>query len=383
MFDTTKPFTFDRVVRLSITAAVVYAMLRLMGFLSDVLIPFFLATLLAYLISPLSEFLCKKLKFRLLGVITSLLIVLAILTGLSFLIFPMIGKEINHMIILVSNLLEDNDFAQQMQERLPEKIDAIISSVFSSEKVKEYFSGDNLWFAIKELSTRILPGIWGIISGTTAILSGLLGIVIILLYLFFILLHYENITEGWKKLIPEKYKGFIIEFVSDFEFVMQRYFRNQAIIAAIMAFLFAMGFWIIDLPMGIIIGLFIGALNMVPYLQAIGILPCFFAISLYTLETGNSFWIMTGLVVLIFIIAQLIQDLILVPLIMGKFTGFNPAIIILSITIWGKLLGLLGFIIALPMTYLLLTYYRKYILGINRDKNKEGEFISENANIST
>ena len=58
---------------------------------------------------------------------------------------------------------------------------------------------------------------------------------------------------------------------------------------------------------------------------------------------------------------QAIQDLILTPKIMGKVTGLNPAMMILSLSIWGKLLGFLGLIIALPMTYLLLTYYRQML----------------------
>ena len=60
-------------------------------------------------------------------------------------------------------------------------------------------------------------------------------------------------------------------------------------------------------------------------------------------------------------VVQIIQDTILVPKIMGKVTGLNPAMMMLSLSIWGKLLGLLGLIIALPVTYLLLVYYRRMI----------------------
>jgi predicted PurR-regulated permease PerM len=68
-----------------------------------------------------------------------------------------------------------------------------------------------------------------------------------------------------------------------------------------------------------------------------------------------------GLTGLVFVGVQIIQDVILVPKIMGKVTGLNPAMMMLSLTIWGKLLGLLGMIIALPVTYLLLVYYRRLI----------------------
>ncbi len=67
------------------------------------------------------------------------------------------------------------------------------------------------------------------------------------------------------------------------------------------------------------------------------------------------------LVMLVFGIIQLIQDMILTPKIMGDVTGLNPAIILLSLSIWGKLLGMLGLIIALPMTTLLIAYYRSFL----------------------
>ena len=62
-----------------------------------------------------------------------------------------------------------------------------------------------------------------------------------------------------------------------------------------------------------------------------------------------------------FAVVQIVQDAILTPKIMGKVTGLNPAMIMLSLSIWGKLLGFLGLIIALPLTYLLLVYYRRFL----------------------
>ena len=65
---------------------------------------------------------------------------------------------------------------------------------------------------------------------------------------------------------------------------------------------------------------------------------------------------------IVFAVVQIIQDTILTPRIMGHVTGLNSAIILLSLSIWGSLLGILGMIIALPLTTLLLTYYQKYVV---------------------
>ena len=69
---------------------------------------------------------------------------------------------------------------------------------------------------------------------------------------------------------------------------------------------------------------------------------------------------------------QLIQDMYLVPKIMGKITGLNPAIILLSLSVWGSLMGMLGMIIALPCTTLLLSYYQRYI------KDKDFLYMQQN-----
>ena len=70
---------------------------------------------------------------------------------------------------------------------------------------------------------------------------------------------------------------------------------------------------------------------------------------------------------------QVIQDLYLVPRIMGKTMGLNPAVILLSLSIWGTLFGLFGMVIALPLTTLLLSYYNRYIIVGNTSKENESQ----------
>jgi predicted PurR-regulated permease PerM len=108
--------------------------------------------------------------------------------------------------------------------------------------------------------------------------------------------------------------------------------------------------------------LFIGLLNMVPYLQLIGFVPTILLAIVKAAETGQNFWMIMLMAVVVFAVVQAIQDAILTPKIMGHVTGLNSAIILLSLSIWGSLMGILGMIIALPMTTLLISYYQKYIV---------------------
>ncbi|MEG1556774.1 MAG: AI-2E family transporter, partial [Bacteroidales bacterium] len=79
-------------------------------------------------------------------------------------------------------------------------------------------------------------------------------------------------------------------------------------------------------------------------------------------QTGENFWVIIGMAALILCIVQCIQDLYLTPRIMGKAMGLNPAIILLSLSIWGTLLGFIGLIVALPLTTLCLSYYKRFVL---------------------
>ena len=198
---------------------------------------------------------------------------------------------------------------------------------------------------------------------------------VIFLYFIFILLDYEKIASGWLRLIPERYRPFISQLADDVELSMNRYFRGQSLIALCVGVLLAIGFKIINFPLAVTLGLFIGCLNLIPYLQTIGLIPMALLSLLRSAETGENFWILFGLSLLVLGIVQAIQDLYLTPRIMGKAMGLNPAIILLSLSIWGTLLGFIGLIIALPLTTLCLSYYKRFVLMESLDLSPQNEVV--------
>jgi predicted PurR-regulated permease PerM len=158
--------------------------------------------------------------------------------------------------------------------------------------------------------------------------------------------------------------------MTDLDRNMNAYFRGQALVASIVGILFAIGFQIIGLPMGIGIGLIIGVLNLVPYMQALGIPPCILLGLIQSAETGRPVWVVMLCIAAVFIVVQSIQDMVLVPKIMGNVTGMGPAWILLSLSIWGSLLGIIGMIIALPLTTLLVSYYKRFVLHLSDDMTR-------------
>ena len=361
MLPASRPFTFDRVVRLILTVALLYGLIRLLGFLSDVLIPFAIAFLLAYMVNPLVSWIERRIPNRLVAVLGSLVLVLAAAGLILWAIVPQIVNEIGRMGRIVSELANNAGLAQRATAILPEDLWSKIKELLLQPEVRDLFNPQTLWKVTETTVRRVLPGLWGVITGTASVLMGVFGLFVIGLYLVFLLLDYPQVSHDWKELLPEAYREPVAMFLMDFEGGMNRYFRGQALVASIGAVLYVIGFSLIGLPLAIVLGLVVGAMGMVPYLTLVGVVPAALLALFHALETSGNIWLVLGLTLSVFVVVQSVQDWVLTPRIMGKVTGLNPAMIMLSLSIWGKLLGMLGLIIALPMTCLLLAYYRRII----------------------
>lgn len=184
------------------------------------------------------------------------------------------------------------------------------------------------------------------------------------------MLDYDKLKLMFRQMVPTTHRRQAFRIIDDVKNAMNRYFRGQTLIAFCVGIMFAIGFGIIGLPMGIILGLFIGLLNMIPYLQTISFPITALLCLVYSADTGIDFWLVFWQCMAVYLIVQIIQDLFLTPKVMGKAMGLNPAIILLSLSIWGSLLGLMGMIIALPLTTLILSYYDRYIVQRSDAKAK-------------
>lgn len=367
-----QPFTFDRVMRILFTAVAIIAAFYLIRLLKNALLPFFVAWLMAYLVNPFVEFIqyrCRV-KIRILAIFLALLSIVGVIALFVWLITPGIVEEATKMRTLIQDYLSRGSaitplIPQSWHHYLQERIDFT--------RIAEAMNPQDWRMLIEKTATQL----WALLTGSVNQIINIISWLIIFLYLIFILLDYDKIIAGFKALIPNRYRTKTLEVFNDVKVSMNRYFRGQACVAFLVGILFSIGFSIVGLPLAILLGLFIGLLNMVPYLQVVGFLPTLLLCMLKSAEPGQSFWWLVFGCVIVFVVVQLIQDMILVPRIMGHVMGLNPAIILLSLSIWGTLLGLIGMIIALPLTTLLQSYYERYILreDIRNDETPE---VSEN-----
>jgi len=352
-----KLITFDSFIRGAIVIAGIVILILLVNRLSGVLLPFFIAWLIAYMIYPIVTFFQYKLHFknRMLSILCALILLLALFSGILYLIVPSIIDEIGRFDKLIEYYIQKGFMARGS---VPRQITDFLQSNLDMATVQKFLRSDTIANAIKEG----IPRLWQLLSDSISYLFSIIASIIILLYLIFILKDYEVMADGWVKLLPLKYRDIITGIVSDVKCGMNQYFRGQALVALCVGILFSVGFLIIDFPLAIGLGLLIGALNMVPYLHALGLIPVVLLSILKAADTGQNFWVILALALAVFAVVQIIEDTIIVPKIMGKITGLNPAVILLALSIWGSLMGVLGMIIALPMTTIMLSYYKRYFL---------------------
>jgi Predicted permease len=365
--------TFDSFIRGAIGVLILVGIVMLLNRLSNVLVPFFLAWLIAYILFPLVKFFqyrCRM-KYRVLGILSAFIVTGLVLTIVFMLMIPPMVEESLRVKDLLIAYVTNNETVGN----IPKMIQEYVRDHLSAEQIQAIVTQNGFLDGIK----ATLPKLWDIITQSINIVSSVFTLTMVALYTFLILLDYEDINRGWPNLLPERYRNFAKQLVSDVEESMNKYFRGQALVALCVGILFSIGFLIIDFPIAVGLGMFIGLLNMVPYLQLIGFVPAILLAIVKAADTGQNFWVIMLMVLIVFAVVQIIQDTFLTPKIMGHVTGLHSAIILLSLSIWGSLMGILGMIIALPLTTLSIDYYQKFII---RKESITGESTPEDSSDS-
>lgn len=346
-------FTFDKTVKLIIGIAICAALVWLIGDLKNVLLPFCLACLLSYIVEPLVEFNLHSLRLRRWPI--AVFVTLGdgiVIVGLAIYFFmPLVIHEIYQMVGIVKEYAVHQ---YVMPSFFPDQISTYMEGTISFDALIKKFEEGKLGQWLNNGAS--------VISVSAEYLLHTLEWLITFIYVIFILLDYERFSKGFSLLVPSKFRPVVNQISHDVKFYMNQYFRSQLLIAAFAAMFYCIGFSIVGLPMAIVMGITVGVLYMIPYFQYVTLIPVIIICFITSLSGDFPFWPKFGECCLVYIISQGICDYILTPKIMGKSLGLNPAIILLSLSVWGTLLGIIGMIIALPLTTILLVYYKKVII---------------------
>ena len=348
-----KEITFSTFIRWTGIILLVVAVLCTLNYLSDVLIPFFVAWLLAYLLYPIVKFIENRLhiRFRPVSIILTLLFVGTILRLIGYLIVPPMIEQFQRLYDILIHWVRETTHTNNLSAWLSEKV------LENQEQITAFFKSRDFTNVLKTSA----PKLFSFVGQTASVLISIVASMITLLYMFFILLDYESLTQNWIRIFPKKVRPFWHDLAKDVERELNNYIRGQGGVALCMGIMFCIGFTIIDFPMAIGLGILIGIMDLIPYLHTFALIPTAFLAMLKAADTGQSFWLVFGMAFAVFAVVQIITDMIVTPKIMGKAMGLNPAILLLSLSVWGSVLGFIGLIIALPLTTLIIAYWQRYV----------------------
>ncbi|MDE5785428.1 MAG: AI-2E family transporter, partial [Duncaniella sp.] len=337
-------FDLDRTVRLVINCVLAAGAIWLINTLKGVLLPFLVGCLIAYILEPFLQYNRRLLHLK--GRVAATMVTLFELTfftsAVLYFTIPVVIEEASDMAAMIKRYAASGDPIPF----LPEGFEEFVRRNIDFELIASKLSHEE-WSRMAE---EALSASWSVITGSISLLFAVFSWMIVLLYVIFVMIDYDKLSRGMRRMILPRYRKTVFKIAGDVKRSMNQYFRGQALVAFCVGILFSIGFLIIDLPLAIVLGMFIGLLNMVPYLQLISFIPTTLICLVYSVGSGIGFWTIWWECFAVYCIVQVIQDLYLTPRIIGKAMSLNPALIFLSLSIWGSLMGFIGLIIAIPLT---------------------------------
>ncbi len=390
----------------------IWATSNVLSFLQPVLLPVAIAGVIAYLLEPIVSWLMKKGMSRMKSVLSVFASFILIIIALGYIVIPplvkqvtdeeqrnSIGEKIHNVIESVSenswvkpvfdSLLakhEDPDQVMAPTFIIPSNNDTnaqtipkAIAAVEPSAEGKTKFSETNLAKYLSDNAGKVASVAGKLITSSTSTFVGTLGLLIGLamvpIYLYYFLKESTAIKNNWHKYVPlkaSKFKSEVIETLTEINGYLISFFRGQVLVAMIDGLLVGVALAIFQLPYGILIGLILGIIGVIPFVgNLLCLVPaCFIAYVHFSSETvhthqwllGDNPWAYVGAVAAIFIVVQQINSLVTAPKIVGESVGLHPMTVIFSMLFWSLILGgMLGALLAVPMTAAVKVLFRRYI----------------------
>ena len=405
------------VLLIVIAGAVVYLGANLVSFLQPILIPVAIAAILAYLLDPLVTELCRRKMGRGMAIAVIFTSVFIALVGLIWWVVPTISLQsanfarelpgytqkardrIVDLIVqynrvvggtagrgksassgLVNFLLGTPPPhapsptpaaaptpSPQTTESPVEAISAAPAKISSAERQQLEAKADKVIPNLERYLPTLADKIWNIIKksigGFLGVTGFLLSLIMVPIYLFFLLKERPRIEKRWKDYLPLRaspLKDEIAAAISEINSYVIAYFRGQLLVCLVDGTLIGSTLTLLGLNFAPLIGLLVVILTMIPY---IGIIVCWVpAVLIAAFQWGD--WMHPLGVTLIFIFIQNLEGFFYAPRIVGNYVGLHPMTVIVSIFVWGLIIGgVIGPLLAVPLTATLKVLFGRYVWG--------------------
>lgn len=407
----------------ALLVGLVWLMGEIFGFLQPVLVPLAVSAIIAYLLDPVVRIFQKRGFSRRWSVVSTFAGFTLIAAGLIAIMIPLVGGQIHTFqqqrdAIAASNSgiantlppLENPAAAKKPFDEII--VDILIHTRNKNEWAKPFIDpllgppddpksdapkatltveldeaakanqaqldppivlqNTELWSQGKTYLDEIFGWIKGGAGKILGFLGLALGFVMVPIYLYYFLNESAAIKEHWHEYVPLKasrFKTELVETLTEINRYLISFFRGQVLVAFIDGMLVGLALTLFDLPLGLLIGILMAVLGIIPYIgNIITLIPaCVLAYFHFSVPEnqhilGDNPWAYVGGVVAIFVIVQQINSLLTAPKIVGDSVGLHPMTVIFSMLFWSLILGgFVGALLAVPLTAAVKVLFRRYI----------------------
>ena len=330
------------------------AIFWLMSALQAVLMPFFVGALLGYMGDPIVDRLELKGLSRTAGV-SIVFLVLAVIGLLSLMVLiPMLIKQISYLHSKVPVMLDW--LSREMIPWVGAKLGSVgvDSALLSREQLeaqlKESATQMN-WGATGDLLKPILTKIS---QSGLAFIAFVGNLALIPVVGFYLIRDWDLIVAKLRQLLPRGVEPTVVRLVGECDEVLAAFLKGQLLVMVALGVIYTVGLWAVGLELALLIGMLAGLGSIVPYLGfTIGIVAALIA-SFF--QFGD--WLHPGLVVVVFIIGQMLEGMVLTPILVGDRIGLHPVAVIFAVLAGAQLFGFVGMLLALPVAAVIVVLLR-------------------------
>ena len=365
----------------ALVAGLIWLGSTVLGYLQPVLVPLAFAGIIAYLLDPVVNFLMNKGLSRLRAVILVFCGFVVALCLTSLVVAPPILKQAGELWKAKDNVkISEEQFASIRQYPVVkiafEAADPVKGQAYAESEEPVPWPETHLGKFVNSHVGDISSTAWSWLKGSTSKILGFFGYAIGFamapIYLFYFLRESASIKANWRSYVPLKasrFKSEVVDTLAEINGYLISFFRGQVLVALIDGVLVGLALTIFRLPYGLVIGLFLAILGIIPYIgNILCMIPaCIIAFIHFSDPAHQSFlganpWAYVGAVIAIFLVVQQINSLVTAPKIVGDSVGLHPMTVIFSMLFWSLLLGgFLGALLAVPLTASVKVLFRRYL----------------------
>jgi len=323
--------------------AVILALLYFAGTICDVAMPFFLAWIAAYLVSPAVDMLEKRLGWS-----RTRAVVLVMLAA-ALLLMTVVSITVP---IVVSETLSLTDSFPRYRDRVLSEIDYWQNAGRIPPNIQQLAqrSLGQLQTAAPEIASWVGQRLFAWLGSLLGIFDFLLGLFLFLFVFFYFLRDYHVVSQRLVAAVPERHRAVLNDLLVEIDAGLRTVLRGQFLVALAMAGLYGVGLTLAGVPYALLIGLAAGFGNFLPYVgPLLGLIPALGFTALHATDGLQALAIQSSMIVLVFIVVQVLESYFLTPKFAGESAGLGPVAVLFSVSLCGTLLGVVGVIVALPL----------------------------------